>query len=211
MSRSAKTSAARLTVSKALPFRRQSKGYRKHNAASRKYADVVTTGDRRRARGGERIGVAGAVGLNRLGKCRASDGVASDIVLVEQVVEAQAELGLVEATARADRVIEVGICLVERVDGGLVVIGAVVRVERADALVEHTKVPSLALIGNAFGLGVGGRAGYPQTGRRGDDDRRTSAIRRSAVDAQIADVGGTTNAGVEIDAKAMGDVDVTLR
>lgn len=177
----------------ALSLRRQSEGYRKHNAASWKYADVIATSDRCRAGGIERIGVAGAVSLDRLGKSRASDGVASDVVLVEQVVEAQAELGLVEAAARSDRVIEVGICLVERVDGGLVVIGAVVRVERADALVEHTRVPALALIGDAFGLGVGGRAGDPQTGGRGDNDWRTSAIRRSAVDAHISDVGGTTD------------------
>src|SRR5260370_17110225 len=105
MSRSAKTSAARLTVSKALPFRRQSKGYRKHNAASRKYADVVTTGDRRRARGGERIGVAGAVGLNRLGKCRASDGAPNDIVLFEQAVQSQHSLRLAYATALPTRAI----------------------------------------------------------------------------------------------------------
>ncbi len=174
-------------------LRRQAKGYRKHNAASGKYADVVATSDGCRAGGIERIGVAGAVCLNRLVKSRASDRVASDVVLVKQVVEAQAELGLVEAPTRSDRVIEVGICLVERVDGGLVVIGAVIRIERANALVEYTEVPALALIGGGYGLRVGGRAGDPQTGGRGNDDRRTSAIRRSAVDAEISDVVGTTD------------------
>src|ERR1700724_2938090 len=141
MSRAAKTSAPRLTVSKALSFRRQSKGYCKHNAASGKYADVIAAGDGCRARGSERIGVARAVGLDRLGKSSSSDGIACNTVLVEHVVEAHAKLGLVEAAVRSDRVIEVGVCLVERVDGGLVVIGAVVRVERADSLVEHTKIP----------------------------------------------------------------------
>ena len=165
-------SAARLTVSRALPLRRQAKGYRKHNAASGKHADVVSTSDGCRACGIERIGVAGAVGLDRLGKSRASDRVAGDVVLVEQVVDAQAELGLVEAAARSNRVIEVGVCLVERVDGGLVVIGAVVSVEHADALVEHTKVPALVLIGDRYGLGVGGRVGDPQTGGSDDVDLR---------------------------------------
>jgi len=56
-------------------------------------------------------------------------------VLVEQVVEAQAKLGLIEAAVRSDRVIEVGVCLVEGVDGGLVVIRAVVLVERAERFV----------------------------------------------------------------------------
>ena len=101
--------------------------------------------------------------------------------------------------------------MVERTDGGLVVIGTVVLVERPDALVEHAKVPALALIGDTFGLGVGGRAGDPQTGGCGDDDRRTSAIRRSAVDAHISYVGGTTYRRIEIGANAMGDVDVALR
>ena len=82
------TSAARLTVSKALSFRRQSKGYRKHNAPSGKYADVVATSHGCRAGGSERIGVAGAVGLDRLGKSSSSDGIARNTVLVEQVVEA---------------------------------------------------------------------------------------------------------------------------
>src|ERR1700716_1660422 len=130
MSRAAKKSTARLTVGKALSFRRQPKGYRKHYAAAGKYADVVATGDRCRARGGEGVGVAGAVGLDRLGKCRARDGVASDVVLVEQVVETQAELGLIEATVGSDCVIEVGIGLVECANGGLVVVGAVFLIER---------------------------------------------------------------------------------
>ncbi len=173
---------------KASSLRRQSKGYRKHNAASGKYADVVATSDGCRAGSIERIGVAGAIGLDRLGKSRASDGVASDVVLVEQVVKTQTDLGLIEAAARSDCVIEVSVCLVERIDGGLVVIGTIVRVERADALVEHTKVPALTLIRDPFGLGVGGRIGDAETGGRCDDDRRTSTIRRRAVDAQVADV-----------------------
>src|SRR5260370_29039514 len=171
------TSTARLTVGNALlSLRRQSKSYRKHNAASGKYDDVVPSSDGCRPRGGEGVGVRGTVGCDRLGKSRASDGVAGDVVFVEQVVEAQADLGLVEAAVRSNRVIEVGVCLVERVDGGLVVIGAVVLVKRADTLVEHTKVPALALIRDTFGLSVGGRVGDPETGGRGDGDRCTGAV-----------------------------------
>src|SRR5260370_19918181 len=193
MSRAAKNQRHGSLSANALSLRRQSKSYRKHYAASGKHADIVATGDWCRTSCGERVDVAGAVGLDRLGRSRASDGVAGDVLLVEKVVEAQAELSLVESAARSNRVVEVGICLVERVDGGLVVIGAVVLVERADALVKHAEIPALALIGDAFGLGIGRRAGDPQTGGRGDDDRRTSAIRRGAVDAHISDVGGTTD------------------
>src|SRR5260370_32916495 len=103
MSRAAKNQRHGSLSANALSLRRQSKSYRKHYAASGKHADIVATGDWCRTSCGERIGVAGAIGLDRLGKSRASDGVASDIVLVEQVVEAQAELGLVEAAVRSDR------------------------------------------------------------------------------------------------------------
>src|SRR5258707_15127067 len=70
-----------------LSLRRQSEGYSKHNAASWKYADVIATSDRCRAGGMETIVVARAVSLDRLGKSRASDGVATEVVLVAQVVE----------------------------------------------------------------------------------------------------------------------------
>jgi hypothetical protein len=42
---------AQLTVNKSLPLRGQSKGYRKHNAASGNYADVIATSDRCSASG----------------------------------------------------------------------------------------------------------------------------------------------------------------
>src|ERR1700751_5568091 len=103
MSSAAKNPAALLMINNILSLRRQSKRYRKHDAASGKYADVVGTGDGRRTGGGEGVDVAGAVGLDRLDKSRPSDGVAGDVVLVEQVIEAQAKLGLVEAPVRSDR------------------------------------------------------------------------------------------------------------
>lgn len=84
MSRAAKKNQQHGSLSAdALSFGRQSKGYRKHYAASWKYADVVSAGNWCGTSGGERIGIAGAVGLDRLGESRASDGVASDVVLVE--------------------------------------------------------------------------------------------------------------------------------
>src|SRR3989442_6172068 len=106
MSRAARNSAARLRVNNALLLRRQSKGYRKHNAASGKHADVVAAGDGRRTGGSEGVGVGGAVGCDRLGESRASNGVTGDAVLVEEIVERQTELSLVEAAARSERVIE---------------------------------------------------------------------------------------------------------
>ena len=185
MSRAARKSAARLMVRKALSLRRQSKSYREHYAAPRKDADVVSTGDRCRTGGIERIGVAGAVGLDRLGKGCAGDRVASDIVLIEKIVEAQTKLGLVEAAAGSDCVIEVGVGLVERVDGGLVVIAAVVLVERADALVEHTKVPAFVLIGDGNGLGVRGRTSDPQPGGRDDVELRVEDVQAGAPPLQL--------------------------
>ena len=84
-------------------------------------------------------------------------------VEVEQVVEAQADLGLIEARAVADGVVQVGVGEAERVNRGLVVIARCRRVELgADALVEDTDVPSRLLIGEAFGLGVGGRLRDPE-------------------------------------------------
>ena len=132
-------------------------------------------------------------------------------MFVEQVIEAQTKLGLVESSVCTNRVIEVGIRLVERVNGCLVVIGTVVRIKCADTFVEHTEIPALALIGDALGLSVGGCVRDPQTGGRGDDNRCTCAVRRSAIDAQIADIRCATDRCVEIDAKAMGDIDVALR
>jgi hypothetical protein len=159
MSRAAKIQSARLTVSKALSLRGQSKGYRKHNAASGNHADVIATSDGRRASGAEGVGVGGAVGRDGLGKSRASDGIAGDAVLVEDIVEGQTELSLIEAAACSECVVEEGIRDREGIDRGLVVILAVVLIESTDALVEQTKIPALALIGNAFGLDVGRSVG----------------------------------------------------
>src|SRR5882762_61499 len=141
MSRAAKKSAARLTVQEALSLRRQSKGYRQHNAAAGKYADVVATSDGGRTAGVERISVGSAVGCDRLGKSRTSDFVAGDAVLVEDVVEAQSDFRLIEVPACPQGVVQVGIRDGKGIDRGLVVIGAVVLVEGTDALVEHAEIP----------------------------------------------------------------------
>ena len=172
MSRAANTSAARPIVSKCLSLRRQSKGYRKHNAASGKYADVVATGDWGLTGGVERISVSRAVGLDRLGKSRTSDFVAGDAVLVEEVIEAQSEFRLIEASACPQGIVQEGIRDGKGIDRGLVVIGAVVLVEGTDALVEQAEIPAFTLIGDAFGLDVAGGVGDPQTGGSDDVDLR---------------------------------------
>jgi hypothetical protein len=80
MSRAAKKSAARLTVGQALSLRGQSKGHRKHNAASGNYADVIAASDGCRACGVEGISVVGAVGHDGLDKNGAGDRIAGDAV-----------------------------------------------------------------------------------------------------------------------------------
>ena len=89
-----------------LSLRRQSKGNRKHNAASGKDADVVTAADRCRTSGSEGIGIGGSVSRNQLSKRFAKDGVAGNVVLVKNIVEGQTKFRLIEAPPGPDCVVE---------------------------------------------------------------------------------------------------------
>jgi hypothetical protein len=155
-----------------LSLRRQPKAHRQHNAAAGQDTDVVATGDGGLTGGVERISVSRAVGRDRLGKSRTSDFVAGDAVLVEEVIEAQSEFRLIEASACPQGVVQEGIHDGKRTDNGLVMIGAVVLVDCADALVEHAEIPAFMLIGDTFSFDVGGGVGDPQTGGSDDVDLR---------------------------------------
>src|SRR6202012_5727716 len=75
----------------------KSERHRQHHATPRKNADVISTVDGRGASSAEGIGIGCAVRIDRK-RCRGTcDAVARDVVLVEQIVEAQAEIRLVEA------------------------------------------------------------------------------------------------------------------
>src|ERR1700679_515032 len=99
---------------------------RYHDAAARKDGEVIGTIDRRGPVGHERIGVAVGGAVDCLGKRsgvrRSGDGVAVDGVLVEEIVEAEAELGLIEHAATANGVVEEEVGNAEGVDRSLVVI-----------------------------------------------------------------------------------------
>jgi len=140
----------------------EAEGDREHDAPAGHWTDVVTPAAGGRARGGELIGVCCAVCRYVLRKERSCGGEAGDVVRVEEVVEAQPELCLVEATAAANGVVEEGAGAGKGIDRRLVVIGAVVDPLNTDALVEESEVPSLVLIGHALSLGVGGGLLYPQ-------------------------------------------------
>ena len=115
---------------------------------------------------------------------------AGDGVRVEEVVEAQSELGLVEAAAAAERVVDVGVCDVETGDRGLVVVCAVVEVLLADALVEEGDIPTVVLVGCADGFDVAWSLLDPQTGGCGDVDlRRGGSTARAGVatDVQVSE------------------------
>ena len=103
---------------------------------------------------------------------------------------------------------------VEGIDGGLVVIGAVVLVLGADALVEEGGVPGAALVGEADGLDVGGSLCDPEAagGVDGDGGRGGGAAGGAggAADGLRAGVDGVVVAGVEVSAEAVTEVDVAL-
>jgi len=121
-----------------------------------------------------------------LGKSGTGDGISGDAVLVKEIVEGQTELGLIDATACSEYVVEESVGYREGIDHGLVVILAIVLIESTDSFVEETKIiPALALIGHPFGLDVGRRVGYPQTRGCGNADWRTGAVLRSAVDVKF--------------------------
>jgi len=124
------------------------------------------------ARSVERVDVGGAIGAQLECVCIAGDVVASNVVLIEEVVEAQADLGLVEAPTVAHGVVEEEVAEREGINGGLIVVSAIVLVESADAFVEDAEVKALMLPGNCFGFGVGRRVGDPQAGGRGEVELR---------------------------------------
>src|SRR5579875_32494 len=139
-----------------LPLRAGAQGYGEHDTAGGEDAYVVLAVDAGLAVGGEGIGVGGAIRGDGLG-CGAVDQCdAGDAVLVEEVVEAEAELGAVEAAAAAQGVVDEEIADVEGGDGELVVIRPVVLVFGADALVEEAGIPVAVLVGETFGFDVGG-------------------------------------------------------
>jgi hypothetical protein len=139
-----------------LTLGRQAKRYREHDAASGEDTDVVLTVDGGWARGVERVRVRGAIGGDVLREGAAGQRDAGDGRGVEDVVEAQAELGLVKAAAAAESVVDEGVGHAETPDRVLVVVCAVVDVLLADALVEEGGIPTMVLIGCADSFDVGG-------------------------------------------------------
>src|SRR5215469_5705720 len=192
--------------------RRGAEGDGEHDAACGKNADVVLSVYRRGAV--ERISVGGSVCSDVVSDCAVGVGEAGDAVLIEEIVDAEAKLRAVEAARAADGVVEEDVGDVEGIDGGLVVIGAVVLVLSADALVEEGSVPGAALIGEADGFDVRGSLLNPHAAGHVDGDgwcrRRATGSAGGAADCLRAGVDGVIVAGVEICAEAVSEVDVAF-
>ena len=93
-------------------------------------------------------------------------------------------------------------------------ISSVVHPLRTYTLVEEAEVPAFVLVGDALSLGIGGGGCDPEPGgslfcelRGGCGATGGSAY---AGGRESADVGRLTAAAVEVDAEAVGDVDVAL-
>ena len=112
------------------------------------------------------------VGGDGIGCDRSGDAVARDLVLVEDVVEAETEFSVVEPRVAANGVVEEEVGEGEGRDRRLIMEGTVVQALGSDGLVEDTYIPGAALVGKAFRKDVGGSVGDPEAARRGDIERR---------------------------------------
>src|SRR5580658_3406678 len=111
-----------------LTLRCEAEGNRQHDAAPGEDTDIVLTVDGGWAGGVERVRVRGAIGRDVLRERTAGQRDAGGGRGVEDVVEAQAELGLVKAAAGSESVVDEGVRHVEAWDGELIVVSAVVDV-----------------------------------------------------------------------------------
>jgi hypothetical protein len=88
-------------------MRVEAEGNRKRNAACRKDGDGVSTRRWRHLQVRvEGIGVGGAVGRDGICRDAGGDAVTGDVVLIEEVIETEAKLGVVEACVAADGVVQ---------------------------------------------------------------------------------------------------------
>src|SRR5215471_11787601 len=142
-------------VSLTLTLRCEAEGDREHNATPGEDVYIVLTVDGSWTRSGERIRIRGAICLDGLRQRAAGQRDAGDGGGVEDVVKAQAKLGLVKSAATPECVVDESVRHVETSDRVLVVVLAVVDVLLADFLVEEGGIPAMVSIGHADGFDVG--------------------------------------------------------
>src|ERR1019366_3385641 len=94
---------------------------------------------------------------------RGGGGDTNHVVVVEKIVNSEPDLGSPQVGIAPERGIDKQNGNIEGFDGDRLVIGAIIVVHGADAFVEHSQIPVLYLVSQAYRFGILGSARDPQT------------------------------------------------